>query len=259
MAEMTKILKEETELENELLISILENKGVLIQLWDLCFVINPPGKLVHWYASQLGIGTKRVLKLMRRFVEQGFAERRDFKRSWQDTFRIPKYDLTPLGKKKAVRLKQEKLAKQQCLLDPRNCLMRVLISNRSDGVSEDFLFAALKHRIGNLDSVKIKTEVIDEFEYLITRGDIVVVTLLSTDKERKVLLKTLKLSDDQLQIVKKYSYSCSAVRRYLKNRNKIDFIFEQQEPLTDGLRECDTVYKKEKVKIILKEWKNHLG
>ena len=257
--EMTTILEDVSEHEKELLISILDNKGVIIQVWDMCFVMNPPGKLVHWHASQLGLGIKGVFKIIRKFIEMGLVERVDFKRRPQDKFLIPKYDLTPLGRKQAIQLKREKLAKQQIVKDPRRCLMRVLIQSRQKDSSENFLFATLKNRIGNLDSVTIRTETVDGSKFLITRGDVVVVTLSQTSDGGTVFLKSLKLSEDQLLTVKKYANTCSAVRNCLQDRKPINFTFVEQLPLLDGLRPCYDVYKKEKVKIILKEWKNHRG
>lgn len=254
---MTTILEDASELEKEVLISILENNGVILQVWDLCFVRNPPGKLIHWHASQLGIGIKGVLKIIRRFVERGLVERTNFKRSSHSTFLIPKYDLTSEGRKTAIHLKREKLAKQQIIKDPSKCLMRVVIQSRNKGFSENFLFATLKHRIGNLDSVTIRTETVDGSKFLITRGDVVVVTLSQTSDGCTVFLKSLKLSEDQLSTVKKYANTCSAVRTCLQDCKPIDFAFEEQEPLLDDLKPYYGVYKKEKAKIILKGWKNH--
>ncbi|MFX1520527.1 MAG: hypothetical protein ACFFCD_11460 [Promethearchaeota archaeon] len=254
---MTTILDDASEREKELLISILDNNGVIIQIWDLCFIENPPGKLVHWHASQLGVGIKRVLKIIRKFVEMGLVERINYKRTAHDTFLIPKYDLTSEGRKVAIQLKREWLAKQQQIIkDPSKCLMRVLIQTRSKDTSEDFLFATLKHRIGNLESVKIRTENIDGSKYLITRGDVVVVTMKQTSIGNKVLMKTLRLSEDQSKIVKKYAYSCSTVRRCLLTEKPINFMFVEQEPFICDLKPCG-IYKKEKVITILKEWKNH--
>ncbi|MFX1466526.1 MAG: hypothetical protein ACFFA5_08645 [Promethearchaeota archaeon] len=254
---MTSILDDASECEKELLISILDNEGVIIQIFDLCFVENPPGKLVHWHATQLGVGIKRVFKIIRKFVEEGLVERINYKRTAQDTFIIPKYDLTSEGRKIAIHLKREKLANQQVIEDPSKCLMRVLIQSRSKGFSENFLFATLKHRIGNLDSVTIRTEIVDGSKFLITRGDVVVVTLSQTSDGCTVFLKSLKLSEDQLSTVKKYANTCSAIRTCLKDCKPINFIFEEQQPLIDDSKTCDGVYKKEQLKIILKDWKNH--
>lgn len=254
---MTTTLEDASELEKDVLISILDSNGVILQVWDLCFVRNPPGKLIHWHASQLGLGIKGVLKIIRSFVEKGLVERTNFKRASHSTFLIPKYDLTSEGRKKAIHLKREKLAKQQVIKDPSKCLMRVLIESRKKGFSENFLFATLKHRIGNLDSVTIRTETVDGSKFLITRGDVVVVTLSQTSDGCTVLLKSLRLSDDQESTAKKYANTCSAVRTCLKDCKPINFKFEEQQPLTDGLKTCYGVYKKEQVKIILKGWKNH--
>ncbi len=253
---MTTILEDLSECEKALLISILDNDGVIVQIWDMCFA-NPPGKLVHWHASQLGVGIKRVFKIIRKFTKMGFVERVDYKRTKGDKFIIPKYDLTNEGRKIAVQLKREKLIKQQQITkEPSKCLMRVLIQARSEDMSEDFLFATLKHRIGNLESVKIRTENIEGSKYLITRGDVVVVTMKQTSFGNKVLMKTLRLSEDQSQMVKKYACTCSTVRRCLLAEKTINFMFVEQEPFIGDLNPCGS-YKKEKVKIILEEWKFH--
>ncbi len=254
---MTTILEDLSDREKALLISMLDNDGVIIQIWDLCFA-NPPGKLVHWHASLLGVGIKRVFKIIRKFVEMGFVERINYKRTANDTFLIPKYDVTSEGRKIAIQLKREKLVKQQqqIIKDPSKCLMRVLIRARSEDMSEDFLFATLKHRIGNLESVKIRTENIEGSKYLITRGDVVVVTMKQTSIGNKVLMKTLRLSEDQSQMVKKYACTCSTVRRCLLTEKTINFMFVEQEPFIGDLKPCGR-YKKEKVKIILEEWKFH--
>lgn len=254
---MTTILEDLSDREKALLISMLDNDGVIIQIWDLCFA-NPPGKLVHWHASLLGVGIKRVFKIIRKFVEMGLVERINYKRSRQDKFLIPKYDLTSEGRKTAINLKKEKLAKQQIIKDPSNCLMRVLIQSRNKGFSENFLFATLKHRIGNLNSVTIRTESIDGVKFLITRGDVVVVTLSQTSEGGTVFLKSLKLSEDQLITVKKYAYTCSTVRNCLQDCKPIKFTFIEQKPFLDGLKPYYSVYKNEKLVTLIKEWKNHL-
>jgi hypothetical protein len=254
---MTTILENASELEKEVLISILDNNGVILQVWDLCFVRNPPGKLIHWHASQLGIGIKGALKIIRSFVDRGLVERTNYKRSSHSTFLIPKYDLTSEGRKTAIHLKREKRAKQQIIKDPSKCLMKVLIQSQHEDFSENFLFATLKHRIGNLDSVTIRTETVDGSKFLITRGDVVVVTLSQTINGCTVFLKSLKLSEAQLSTVKKYANTCSAVRTCLQDCKPINFTFEEQEPLLDDLKTFYGVYKKDQVKIILKGWKNH--
>ncbi len=254
---MTTILEDLSECEKALLISILDNDGVIVQIWDMCFA-NPPGKLVHWHASQLGVGIKRVFKIIRKFTKMGFVERVDYKRTKGDKFIIPKYDLTCEGKAKAIHLKREKLAKQQIIKDPSKCLMRVLVHTRSKDESEDFLFAMLKHHIGNLESVKIRTEHISGSQYLITRGDVVVVTMKQTSLGNKVLMKTLRLSEDQSKMVTKYARTCSTVRSCLMTGKPINFMFVQQEPFIHGLQPCG-IYKKDKVKTILKEWKKYPG
>ncbi len=254
---MTVLVEDISEREKELLISILDNNGVIIQIWDMCFIKNPPGKLIHWHASQLGVGIKSVLKIIRKLVLGELVEKIYYKRSNDDNFLIPKYDLTREGRKLAIQLKQEKLAKQQIIKDPSKCLMKVLIRTRNKDVSENFLFASLKHRIGNLDSVTIRTEIINGSKYLITRGDVVVVTMRQTNIANKVLMKTLKLSEDQLMMVKKYAHTCKKVRSCLLTGKPINFIFVEQEPLISEIMPC-SFYKEEKVKTILKEWKNHL-
>jgi hypothetical protein len=75
-----------------------------------------------------------------------------------------------------------------------------------------------------------------------------------------VLMKTLRLSEDQSKMVTKYARTCSTVRSCLMTGKPINFMFVEQEPFIHGLQPCG-IYKKEKVKTtrIFKEWKKHPG
>jgi DNA-binding MarR family transcriptional regulator len=242
-------------LEDQFLVLLLENSSIFPQYdrWDIISSELPPGKLIFWYAGKLHIGTKTLLKTIRRLDKKELIERQDCVRRRASVMR---YILTKKGKEVATQIKTR--CEDHCVKSPKDCYIKVLTKMHGSEGIEQPLFAIKQEQITPIKDVAIKKEFTENAEFVITRGDTLIVTIRKNHKksdENEILVKGLGCDPKLFEKAKRYALV------FLQQRggydvNRLSYKFISLASLPDSYLSQKIFFQK-KTKNMLKDWRDH--
>ncbi|MFX1519509.1 MAG: hypothetical protein ACFFCD_06280 [Promethearchaeota archaeon] len=244
-----------SQLDERFLVLLFENGGIypMYERWDLGPQALQQGQIIFWYSGQLNVGSKTLIKIMRRFEKKGLLLRKDVTR---DRSPVMRYILTNQGMNLALQIREK--YKEECRRSPAGCYMKVLTRvNGSEGIEQP-LFAIKKGNILSIENVTIKKESSEDSESIITHGDTIIITVRKEkidDAAPEILVKGLECDSEFFDKAKRYA---TLMLRQRGNYSglQISSRFISLTPLPD-----DYLSKKlniqQKTKRLLKEWKGH--
>ncbi len=244
-----------SQLDEQFLVLLFENGGIYPQYerWDLGPQAIQRGQIIFWYSGQLNVGSKTLIKIMRRFEEKGLLLRKDVAR---DRSPVMRYILTKKGTELALQIREK--IKIECSKSPEDCYLKVITKTIGDEVIEQPLFAIKKGNILSIENVTLKKESIGDSEFVVTSGDTIIVTVRKENEENgahEILVKGIECDVEFFDKAKRYALLILRQRGDYTGQ-QISYRFEPLTPLPD-----DYLSKKlsleRKTKQLLKEWKGH--
>lgn len=246
-----------SHLEDHFLVLLHENDGIfpMYERWDVgTSALSQGGKLLFWYAGKLNIGSKTLLKMVRRFLKGGLIVRKDCARINSPVMR---YVLTETGKQVALQIKMQYEA-GPCLKPPKECYVKVLTKSIGSKGIEQPLFAIKKGNILSLENVTLEKEALGNSEFVITRGDTTIVTVRKEHKDCKefeILIKGYTFDAESIEKAKRYALLLLRKReRNIELREICKFVPLMLLP-DDYFSEKNRLRKK--TKKLIEEWKEH--
>ena len=244
-----------SQLDEQFLILLFENGGIypMYERWDLGPQALQQGKIIFWYSGQLKVGSKTLIKIMRRFEEKGLLLRKDVTR---DRSLVMRYILTKQGIKLALQIRDK--YKEECLKSPEECYIKVLTRVIGNEGIEQPLFAINKGNILSIENVTIKKESSEGSESIITRGDTIIITVRkekTDDVALEILVKGLDCDSEFFDKAKRYAHLILRQRGDYSG-TQISYRFVTLTPLPENYL-SRKLSLQQKTKRLLKEWKGH--
>lgn len=244
------------QLVDQFLVLLLDNVSIFPQYdrWDIISSELPPGKLIFWYAGRLNIGTKTLLKIMRSLDKKELIKRQDCARRRASVMR---YVLTKKGKEFAIQIKA-RCNTGRCMKSPKDCYLKVLTTTCGSEGIEQPLFAMKQGQITPIKDVAIKKEITERAEFVITRGDTLIVTVRKNNKKsdvHEILIKGLACESELFEKVKRYAL-VFLQQRGDYNENHLSYKFVSLTVLPDSYL-SNKIFLRKKTKSVLKEWRDH--
>lgn len=241
-----------SQLDEQFLVLLFENGSIypMYERWDLGPQALQRGRLIFWYAGQLNVGSKTLIKIMRRFEKSDLLIRKDVAR---DRSPVMRYILTPKGLKLAIQVRER--CKIECCKAPEDCLIKVVTKiSTSDGIEQP-LFAIKKENILSIENVTLKKESTGDLESIITQGDTIIVTTRKENGIPEILIKGIECDSESFEKAKRYALLILRQRGDYSGP-QISYKFISLTPLPDDYM-SKKISLQQKTKRILNEWKDH--
>jgi hypothetical protein len=241
-----------SQIDEQFLVLLFENGGIypMYERWDLGPQALQKGQLIFWFSGQLNVGSKTLIKIMRRFEKTGLLLRKDVAR---DRSPVMRYVLTPKGMKLAIQVRER--SKIECRKAPEDCLIKVITKMSTTDDVEQPLFAIKNENILSIENVTIKKESNGDLESIITQGDTIIVTVRKENEIPEIIIKGIECDSEAFEKAKRYALLILRQRGDY-SETQVSFRFKSLTPLPDDYMSKRIVLK-QKTKQLLKEWKGH--
>lgn len=191
---------------------------------------------------------------MRRLNKKELIKRQDCVRRSASVMR---YILTKKGKEVATQIKKRR-NEDSCVKPPKDCFIKVLTTMYGCEGIEQPLFSIKQKQITPIKDVAMKKEFTESAEFVITRGDTLIVTIRKKHKksdEHEILIKGLACDFELFEKAKRYAL-VFLQQRGEYNENHLSYKFVSLIPLPESYLSHKNSFQK-KTKNMLKEWRDH--